>query len=132
MVKEAQRQIISRITSAQNFYTLLHEYTSKEKEYFLLLTLDAASKVIEKCVIHIGTLHHFVHPREIFKPAITNAAEGIIISHNHPRRTLEASRADIQIMQRLKDVDKLVGIGLLDHVIISSNGYYSFSNEGLL
>ena len=134
MVKEeAQRQTIDRITSAQNVYTLLHEYSTKEKEHFLLITLDGASQVIAKRVIHIGTLNQsLVHPREIFKPAITDGAAGIIISHNHPSGTLEASRADIQITQRLKEVAKLVGIELLDHVIISSNGYYSFSEDGLL
>jgi DNA repair protein RadC len=73
-----------------------------------------------------------LHPREVFRPAITDNAAGIIISHNHPSATLEASRADIQITQRLKEVAKLVGIELLDHVIISKNGYYSFSDEGML
>ena len=134
MVKEeAQRQTIDRVTSAQNVYTLLHEYASKEREHFLLLTLDGSSKVINKRVIHIGTLNQsLVHPREVFRPAILDNSAGIIICHNHPSGTLEASRADIQITQRLKEVAKLVGIELLDHVIISSNGYYSFSDEGLL
>ncbi len=134
MVKEeAQRQSIERITSAQNVYTLLHEYSTKEKEHFLLITLDGSSHIIEQRVIHIGTLNQsLVHPREVFRPAIHDNAAGVIISHNHPSGTLEASRADIQITQRLKEVAKLVGIELLDHVIISSNGYYSFSDEGLL
>ncbi len=57
---------------------------------------------------------------------------GIIIAHNHPSGTLEASRADIAITQRLKEVSKLVGIELLDHVILAKGGYYSFSDEGLL
>ena len=134
MVKEeAQRQTIDRITSAQNVFTLLHEYAEKEKEYFLLITLDGSSHVIEKRVIHIGTLNQsLVHPREVFRPAILDNAAGVIIAHNHPSGTLEASRADIQITQRLKEVAKLVGIELLDHVILSSQGYYSFSEEGLL
>jgi DNA repair protein RadC len=84
-------------------------------------------------VIHIGTLNQsIVHPREVFRPAIQDNAAGIIISHNHPSGTLEASRSDVQITQRLKEVSKLVGIELLDHVIISKEGYYSFSDEGLL
>ncbi len=134
MVKEeAQRQSIERITSAQNVYTLLHEYSTKEKEHFLLITLDGSSHVIEKRVIHIGTLNQsLVHPREVFRPAIQDNAAGIIIAHNHPSGTLEASRADTQITQRLKEVAKLVGIELLDHVILSKEGYYSFSDEGLL
>jgi len=134
MVKEeAQRQTIDRITSAQNVYTLLHEYTSKNKEHFLLITLDGSSKVIGHYVIHIGTLNQsLVHPREVFRPAILDNSAGIIIAHNHPSGTLEPSRADTQITQRIKEVSKLVGIELLDHVILGTNGFYSFSEEGQL
>ena len=99
----------------------------------MLITLDGASKIINKRVIFVGTLNQsLVHPREVFRPAILDNSAGIIIAHNHPSGTLEASRADIQITDRLKEVAKLVGIELLDHVIISKNGYYSFSDEGLL
>lgn len=134
MVQEkAQEYKANRITSASKVFSMLHKYAGKEKEHFLLLTLDGSSKIIEQRVIHIGTLNQsLVHPREVFRPAILDNAAGIIISHNHPSGTLEASRADIQITQRLKEVSKLVGIELLDHVIISKEGYYSFSDEGLL
>ena len=131
--EEVQKNHLDRITSASDVYHVLHEYASKDQEHFLLLTLDGASKIIEKRVIFIGTLNQsLVHPREIFKPAITDGSAGIIIAHNHPSGTLEASRADIQITDRLKEVAKLVGIELLDHVILSKNGYYSFSDKGLL
>ena len=134
MVREkAQEYNVSRITSASDVYSLLNQYATMEREHFLLVTLDGSSKVIEQRVIHIGTLNQsLVHPREIFRPAILDNSVGIIIAHNHPSGTLEASRADIQITQRLKEVAKLVGIELLDHVILSSQGYYSFSDEGLL
>lgn len=134
MVREkAHEYSIKRITSASDVYSLLHEYSLKEKEHFLTITLDGQSKVIEKRVVHIGTLNQsLVHPREVFRPAILDNAAGIIIAHNHPSGTLEASREDVQITQRLKEVGKLVGISLLDHVIISSKGYYSFSDEEML
>ena len=122
-----------RVTSANDVYHALAEYSCKNQEHFILITLDGASKIIEKRVIFIGTLNQsLVHPREIFRPAILDNSAGIIISHNHPSGTLSASRADVQITQRLKEVAKLVGIELLDHVIISKNGYYSFSDEGML
>jgi DNA repair protein RadC len=83
--EEVQRSRNDRITGADDVYRVLHEYASKDQEYFLLLTLDGASKIIEKRVIHIGTLNQsLVHPREIFKPAITDGAAGIIIAHYHP------------------------------------------------
>ena len=68
----------------------------------------------------------------MFADAIADRAAGIIIAHNHPSGTLFASRADMQITDRLKEVSKLVGIELLDHVILAKEGYYSFSDEGLL
>jgi len=134
MIQEkAQSYNNNRITSAEHVYSQLLEYSLKEKEHFITITLDGASNIIEKRVIHIGTLNQsLVHPREIFRPAILDNAAGIIIAHNHPSGTLEASRADIQITSRLKEVSKLIGIELLDHVIISKLGYYSFSDENIL
>lgn len=122
-----------RITSAQEVYEKLKEFSTKKQEHFLSITLDGASHIINTRTVFIGTLNQsMVHPREVFADAIADRAAGIIIAHNHPSGTLEASRADIQITQRLKEVSKLVGVELLDHVILSKNGFYSFSDEGLL
>ncbi len=122
-----------RITSAQDVYDELKSFSTKHQEYFLTITLDGASHIINIRTVFIGTLNQsLVHPREVFADAIADRAAGIIIAHNHPSGTLEASRADIQITQRLKEVSKLVGIELLDHVILSKHGFYSFSDEGLL
>ena len=122
-----------RITSAQEVYNELKSFSTKSQEHFLSITLDGASHIINTRTVFIGTLNQsIVHPREVFADAIADRAAGIIIAHNHPSGTLEASRADIQITQRLKEVSKLVGIELLDHVILSKHGFYSFSDEGLL
>ena len=122
-----------RITSAKEVYEELKEFSTKKQEHFLSITLDGASHIINTRTVFIGTLNQsMVHPREVFADAIADRAAGIIIAHNHPSGTLEASRADIQITQRLKEVSKLVGIELLDHVILAKNGFYSFTDEGLL
>jgi len=122
-----------RITSAKDVYEELSSFGSKKQEYFLTITLDGASHIIETRTIFIGTLNQsMVHPREVFADAISDRAAGVIIARNHPSGTLEASRADIQITQRLKEVARLVGIELLDHVILTSDGFYSFSEEGML
>jgi len=123
----------TRITSAQEVYETLRPFSAKSQEYFLSITLDGASHIINTRTVFIGTLNQsLVHPREVFADAIADRAAGIIIAHNHPSGTLEASRADIAITQRLKEVSKLVGIELLDHVILAKSGFYSFSDEGLL
>ncbi len=122
-----------RITDAKDVYEELKSFSTKSQEHFLTITLDGASHIINTRTVFIGTLNQsLVHPREVFADAIADRAAGIIIAHNHPSGTLEASRADVQITQRLKEVSKLVGIELLDHVILSKHGYYSFSDEGLL
>ena len=122
-----------RITDAKDVYEKLHKYANRQQEHFLTITLDGASHIINTRTVFIGTLNQsLVHPREVFADAIADRAAGIIIAHNHPSGTLEASRADVAITQRLMEVSKLVGIELLDHVILSKQGYFSFSDEGLL
>ena len=122
-----------RILNANDIYNELKEYTTKTQEYFLTITLDGASHIINKRVVFIGTLNQsLVHPREVFADAIADRAAGIIIAHNHPSQTPTPSQADINITNRLKDVANLIGIELLDHIILTKNSYYSFSEEGYL
>lgn len=122
-----------RITSAQEVYHELKAFTTKKQEYFLTITLDGASHIINTRTVFIGTLNQsLVHPREVFADAIADRAAGVIIAHNHPSGVLEASEADKQVTYRLKEVSDVVGIALLDHVIVSKHGFYSFSEDGLL
>ena len=126
-------ELKAKITSAERVYTHLSEYQNLEREYFIVVTLDSASRVIETRVISIGTLNQsLVHPREVFRPAILDNAAGIIVAHNHPSGQVEPSIEDRRVTKRLKEVGKLVGIELLDHVILTDNGYYSFSEEDLV
>ena len=122
-----------RILNANDIYNELKEYTTKTQEYFLTITLDGASHIINKRVVFIGTLNQsLVHPREVFADAIADRAAGIIIAHNHPSQTPTPSQADINITNRLKEVSTLIGIELLDHIILTKNNYFSFSEEGYL
>lgn len=133
LAKRYTSQGNKKITSAEDVYNELKTFATKQQEYFLTITLDGASHIINTRTVFIGTLNQsLVHPREVFADAIADRSAGIIIAHNHPSGTLSASRADIQVTERLKEVSKLVGIELLDHVIIAKDGYYSFADEGLL
>lgn len=121
------------IRSAADAYRLMREYAYKVQEHFVALTLDGASRPIRLRTVHIGTLNQsLVHPREVFADAIADRAAGVIVAHNHPSGTLLPSRADERITERLKQSAEIVGIDLLDHLILSSEGYYSFSEEGRL
>ena len=122
-----------KITSAEDVHRELQEYALKRQEHFLVITLDGASHIIEKRVISIGTLNQsLVHPREVFADAISDRAAGIIIAHNHPSGQLEPSIEDKRVTKRLKEVGTIMGIELLDHVILSREGYLSLREEGLV
>lgn len=73
-----------------------------------------------------------VHPREVFKRALLNNASGIILAHNHPSGSLEPSEEDRATTQRMKAAGELLGIAVEDHIILSSAGYYSFKDGGIL
>ena len=70
--------------------------------------------------------------RLILSVALKTLATGLILAHNHPSGNLKPSEADIQLTQKVKDAAKLLDIEVMDHIIISSEGYYSFMDEGIL
>ena len=122
-----------KINSAEDVVSIAEELKTKKQEYFLTLTLDGSNTLIQKRIVFIGTLNEsLVHPREVFADAITDRAASIIFVHNHPSGTVNPSKEDIAITDRLVRVGKLVGINVLDHIIISRKGYFSFSENGLL
>ena len=121
------------ISTASSVYEYLSDYRDRDKEHFIALTLDGASRVINAHIISIGTLNQsLVHPREVFYPAIRERAAAIIIAHNHPSGQSSPSRADQEVTSRLRDAGRLLGIDIVDHIILTSGDYFSFSEEGLL
>jgi len=105
-------------------------YLSAERvaaqEHFVVLTLDADHKLIKKHVVTIGLVNRSqVHPRETFRPAILDNAVGVILAHNHPSGSLEASVDDLIATRRLVDAGKIIGISVLDHLIVTAGGFIS-------
>ena len=104
----------------------------KKKEHFLALLLDTRSQLIKVSEISIGSLDtSIVHPREVFKEAISASAASVIFAHNHPSGDPEASEDDIELTKRLAKAGEIVGIDVLDHVIIGDKKYLSLKREGL-
>ena len=94
------------------------------REHFVCMTLDAANRMIACRVISIGTLTaSLVHPREVFRNAILDCAASIIVGHNHPSGSLEASAEDRSICYRLKHVSEILGINLLFHIILTEDSF---------
>jgi DNA repair protein RadC len=91
------------------------------QEHFGVLLLDVRQKVVGHLEVSVGCLtSSLVHPREVFAPAITHKAVGIIIYHNHPSGDPEPSEDDIALTRRLGAGGTLLGIQLLDHVIVGT------------
>ncbi len=104
----------------------------KKKEHFLALLLDTRSQLIRASEISIGSLDtSIVHPREVFKEAISASAASVIFVHNHPSGDPEASEDDIELTKRLARAGEIVGIDVLDHIIICDKKYLSLKREGL-
>lgn len=100
-------------------------YADKEVEYFLLLTLNGANKPIKLHEVTKGLVNKtMVHPREVFKKAIEDNTVNVIICHNHPSGSLEASEEDLAITKTLVKAGELLGIKVIDHIIITPGGLY--------
>lgn len=119
-----------KILKPEDIFEELQEYREKQQEYFLALYLDGANHLCETKVITIGTLNQsLVHPREVFAPAVEKRCASIIVAHNHPSGILAPSSEDIAVTKRLQESSKILGIELLDHIIITKNGFLSIINE---
>jgi DNA repair protein RadC len=123
-----------RIAFPGDAMTHLRPYMTKTQEHFLVLLLDGQHAVIGRArVISKGIVNRcLVHPREVFRLAIKHNASGIITVHNHPSSSLEPSPDDREVCRRLCAAGEVVGIKVLDNLIISRVGYYSFLEHDIL
>ncbi|PIV20769.1 MAG: hypothetical protein COZ69_09525 [Deltaproteobacteria bacterium CG_4_8_14_3_um_filter_45_9] len=105
----------------------------KAKEHFKLILLNPRNRIIGISTISIGTLNaSLVHPREVFKDAITHSAASVVLAHNHPSGDPEPSEDDIKITKKLVESGKILGIEVIDHIIIGKNNFCSYKERGLI
>ena len=120
------------IKSSKDVYNMfVDKFINYKKEVFSIVLLDTKNKVIdEPKEISIGTLNSFlIHPREVFKAAIKESANAIILVHNHPSGNIEPSEEDNEITEILFKAGDLLSIKVLDHVIIGNERYYSYKDN---
>ncbi len=104
----------------------------KKKEHFLAILLDTRGHVIKVDPVSEGSLDaSIVHPREVFKEAISASAASVIFVHNHPSGNCEPSAEDIDLTKRLVQAGEIVGITVVDHVIIADTSFLSLKRKGL-
>jgi len=105
----------------------------KAKEHFKLILLNSRNKILCISPISTGTLTtSLVHPREVFRDAITHSAASVVLAHNHPSGDPEPSEDDLKITRKLVESGKIIGIEVIDHLIIVKNNFYSFREKGLI
>jgi DNA repair protein RadC len=133
-VKPSQRP---KISSSKDAYSILLESWDEDKlefvEQFKVLLLNRANRVLGIYEVSTGGVSGTVaDPKLVFAAAIKSSASAIIISHNHPSGQLNPSDADLKLTQKLKEGGKFLEIPVLDHIIVTSEGYYAFADEGVL
>lgn len=110
---------------------------SKLKDYhhevFAVIFMNRANKINHFQIVSEGGITGTVaDPRLILRIALEQHAVNIILCHNHPSGSLKPSRADEQLTIKIKEAARLLDITVLDHIIVSDSGYYSFADEGIL
>ena len=118
---------------------LMGEIAKADREFFTVLTLNTKYRVIDKHLVSIGIVDAcLVHPREVFRAAISDNASALIVCHNHPSGDPTPSREDIKLTRQLIEAARIIDIELLDHVIIgrtndrNPTGFLSLRESGLV
>ncbi len=124
----ASREI--KIHKAADMHPLLQPYALEKQEHFVVVSLNGAHEIVDIHVVSVGSQNRtIVHPRDVFSHAVQTKASAIIVAHNHPSGNCEPSVEDYQLTERLILSAKAIGIQLLDHLIITKTGFFSFLEE---
>ena len=133
--RRMNRKIISltgiKINTPQKVFEFYKNKINSMQEHVYCIYLDSHKKIIKQQLLFIGTVNYsMIHPRDIFKEAYLLNASSIICVHNHPTGDVTPSKNDINITVRLKEIGNLLGIPLIDHIIVGTDKYYSFLENG--
>jgi DNA repair protein RadC len=133
-VKASQRK---KITSSEQAYDMLLQQWDQGAinfvEQFKAILLNRAHKVLGIYLVSTGGVSGTaVDPKLVFAAALKANASAIILAHNHPSGNLYPSEADKQLTRKIREAGKYLELPILDHVIVTPEGYYSFADEGIL
>jgi len=121
----------TRVRTPADAYPLIRHYADRRQERFICVSLNGAHETLAVRIVTVGLVNKtVVHPREVFADPLVDRACSVIVAHNHPSGKLEPSCEDEEITYRLKSTGQLLGIELIDHLIFSDSGYFSFLQAG--
>jgi DNA repair protein RadC len=122
---------VTRITDSEDALRFCRDQFARRandatQEEFHVVTLNVQLHVVGTHLISVGTLDRsLVHPREVFRPAIKDAAKSIILVHNHPSGDPTPSEEDLQVTRRLEEAGVTLGVQVLDHIVVARGGEVS-------
>lgn len=123
----------AKIETPADLLPHVQHYADRKQEHFLCASINGANEILNIRVVSIGLVDRTpVHPREVFADALADRASAIIVAHNHPAGSLEPSASDVEVTKQLKAAGVVLGVALLDHIIFSRSGYFSFLEAGRL
>jgi DNA repair protein RadC len=126
-----QTDVLKNPESVANFARV--KLSGKSGEIFMAVYVNNQNEVLDQEILEEGSVDHTViYPRKIVEKAIKAKASGILLIHNHPGGSLKPSNHDKKLTQELKNVGESLDLRLLDHLIVSKNGYKSFRKDGLM
>ncbi|MEQ1878385.1 MAG: JAB domain-containing protein [Bdellovibrionia bacterium] len=122
------------VTNSRTAHELLRPFLlGNEVEEFWAIALGSTKRVIRIQMIFRGTVDAcLVHPRDVFRFALTMNASSLLVAHNHPSGDNRPSQEDLALTKRLADAGKLLQIPLIDHLILADDGFFSLADRGLL
>ena len=120
------------ISNPEDIYRVVKPlFRGQDRELFYGLYLNTKNHLLAVDLVSVGSLSaSLVHPREVFKPALTYSAGSIVVAHNHPSGDPKPSKEDIEFTQRLYKAGNILGIKLLDHLVVSETDYESLRDLG--
>ncbi|TPE43979.1 JAB domain-containing protein [Pontibacter mangrovi] len=132
-LKPSERTKITCSTDIYTYLTKIYGDNIAHVEYFYVILLNRANHVLGWNIISKGGVAGTVaDPKIILQAALLANASSIILAHNHPSGNTKPSSADIQLTKKVKQAGEFMDMPILDHVILTEEGYYSFADEGIL
>jgi DNA repair protein RadC len=130
-IKKEKRQHIDN--SKDIFELLKDKYRNEQQENFIIVFLDSRNDVICTHLLFKGSVSSSnIHPRDIFREAMKNNANRIIIAHNHPSGDPSPSESDLITTKSLLEISRFIAIPIVDHVILGDQTYFSFKENKLI
>ncbi|HKJ85233.1 MAG TPA: DNA repair protein RadC [Spirochaetia bacterium] len=122
-----------KVRAPSDILPVVDRFVERKQECFLAISLNGAHEITATRIVTVGLVNRtVVHPREVFAGPLADRAAAVVLAHNHPSGSLEPSAEDNEVTRRLVAAGQLLGIPVLDHVIFSARGYYSFLEHDAL